>query len=78
MDEYVVRYGNDGSFTDRSDYMDKDNAKRFYDKIKLDTNITWKELLYEPLDEEEGQYIIESDSVRVVDLGICKIAVPIE
>lgn len=45
-------------------------------KIKLDIITTWKELLYEPLEKEDVQEIIKSDSVKIVDLGICKMALP--
>lgn len=77
-EDYVVRYGNDSTYMDRTDYMCKKEALKAYDKINLgnETSLTWKELLYEPLEEEGKQYIIKSDSVKIVDLGICKIAVP--
>ena len=73
--DYVVRYGGE-TFTDRSDYMTEKEAHKFYDKIELTTSTTWKELLYEPLEEPEKQEIVRSDAVKVMDLGICKVAVP--
>jgi len=76
MEDYIVRYGNDNGNVQRSFYMNKQRASRFYGKIKLDTKTTWKELLYEPLDQENVQKIVKSDGIRVVDLGICKIAIP--
>ena len=42
----------------------------------LNTRTTWKELLHEPLEDENVQEIIKSDSVKIVDLGICKMALP--
>ena len=77
MDDYVVRFGNDGGYVERSDYMSKEQAEKFYNKIKLDIRTTWKELLYEPLEKEDVQEIIKSDSVKIVDLGICKMALPV-
>ena len=74
MDDYVVRYGNDIGYVDRSDYMSKGQAEKFYNKIELNTRTTWKELLHEPLEDENVQEIIKSDSVKIVDLGICKMA----
>ena len=76
MNDYAVRYGGDGYCdTYRSDYMDKREALQFYDKIKLDTKTTWKELLYEPETRCNYQRAIKSDSVRVVDFGFCKMVV---
>lgn len=76
MDDYVVRFGNDNDHVERSDYMSKEQAEKFYDKIKLSMRVTWKELLYEPLEEDEVQEIVKSDNAEIVDLGICKVALP--
>ena len=76
MNDYVVRFGNDNGYVERSDYMSKEQAEKFYNKIKLNIRTTWKELLYEPLEKEDVQEIIKSDSVKIVDLGICKMALP--
>ena len=76
MNDYVVRFGNDNGYINRSDYMSKEQAEKFYNKIELSTRMTWKELLYEPLEKEDVQEIIKSDSVKIVDLGICKMALP--
>lgn len=77
MNDYVVRFGNDNGYVERSDYMSKEQAEKFYNKIKLDIiTTTWKELLYEPLEKEDVQEIIKIDSVKIVDLGICKMALP--
>lgn len=76
-EDYVVRYGGDSFLSvQRSQYMAKHEAERFYNRVKLDVSTTWKELIYEPLDVEDAQYLIKSDSVRVIDLGLCKIAIP--
>lgn len=77
MEDYVVRFGNDEGYVERSDYMSKEQAEKFYNKIKLSIRTTWKELLYEPLEKEDVQEIIKSDNVEVVDLGICKVALPV-
>ena len=77
MDDYVVRFGNDKGYVERSDYMSKEQAEKLYNKIKLDIRTTWKELLYEPLEKEDVQQIIKSDNVEIVDLGICKVALPV-
>jgi hypothetical protein len=77
MDDYVVRFGNDSERIERSDYMSKEQAEKFYNRIKLNMRITWKELLYEPLEKEDVQEVIKSDSVQIVDLGICKVALQV-
>lgn len=77
MDDYVVRFGNNNGYVERSDYMSKEQAEKFYNKIKLNIRTTWKELLYEPLEDENVQEIIKSDNVEIVDLGICKVALPV-
>ena len=77
MEDYVVRFGNDEGYGERSDYMSKEQAEKFYNKIKLSIRTTWKELLYEPLEKEDVQEIIKSDNVEVVDLGICKVELPV-
>jgi hypothetical protein len=73
--DFIVRYGGDNSI-DRTDYMTEKEATKFYNKLELDTVTTWKELIQEPLDEPEVQRVVKQDSVKVVDLGIGKIAVP--
>ena len=73
--DYVVRFGGE-TFTDRSNYMTEKEAHKLYDKVKLNTSTTWKELLYEPLEEPEKQEVVRSDAVKVVDLGLCKVVVP--
>ena len=77
MDDYVVRFGNNNGYVERSDYMSKEQAEKLYNKIKLDIRTTWKELLYEPLEKEDVQEIIKSNNVEIVDLGICKVALPV-
>ena len=77
MNDYVVRFGNDNGYVERSDYMSKEQAEKFYNKIELSTRTTWKELLHEPLEKEDVQEIIKSDSVKIVDLGICKMALQV-
>lgn len=73
MEDYVVRFGNDKGYVERSDYMSREQAEKFYNKIELDIKTTWKELLYEPLEKEDVQEIIKSDNVKIVDLGICRL-----
>lgn len=74
-EDYVIRYGNDNT-TNRTDYMTLNKAEKEYNKIQLDVNTTWKELIHEPLEQEDVQNILKSDSVQIVDIGICKITVP--
>ena len=75
-EKFAIQWFNDNGYVERSDYMSKEQAEKFYNKIKLDIKTTWKELLYEPLEDENVQKIIKSDSVKIVDLGICKMALP--
>lgn len=77
MDDYVVRFGNDSERIERSDYMSKEQAEKFYNKIKLNMRTTWKELLYEPLEKEDVQEVIKRDNVEIADLGICKVVLPV-
>lgn len=73
--DFVVRYGGENS-VGRTDYMTEKEATKFYNMLSLNTVTTWKELIHEPLDEPEVQRIVMSDSVKVIDLGLGKIAVP--
>lgn len=63
MNDYVVRYGNDSGYVERSDYMSKEQAEKFYNKIKLNIRATWKELLYEPLGKDEQSRRLRMDSI---------------
>lgn len=74
-EDYVVRYGGETP-VGRSDYMTEKEASKFYAKLDLSTSITWKELLHEPLEDLEVQEVIRYECVKVMDLGIGKIAVP--
>lgn len=75
MYDFIVRYGGEDSVS-RTDYLTEKEAIKFYNKLELDTVITWKELIHEPIDEPEVQVVIMSASVKVIDLGIGKLAVP--
>lgn len=66
MDNYYVRYGNGSTTLDRTDYDTLEKIKKAYDKIKLNTEITWKELIFEDLTREEHQEIIQSDEVKII------------
>lgn len=74
-ENYFIRYGSDTT-TNRSDYMTLKEAEKEYNRKQLDINITWKELIHEPLEEEDTQNILKSDSIKIIDLGICKVTVP--
>ena len=76
MEDYVVRSGNELS-PNRSDYMNEADARKFYNNLKLDSSITWKELLYEPLNILDKQEILERDSVRVINLGFTKLVMEV-
>lgn len=73
-EDYFVRYGN--QIPNRSYYVSLVEAEKIYNKIKLDEKITWKELIHEPIEEDDTQYIIKQDEVKVLDLGICKFILP--
>lgn len=78
MEDYYVRYGGDG-WANRTVYMTEKKAQRKFDKIKLDTEITWKQLVYEPLEIEGTQYIIKEETVEVLDFGFFgKVAIPVK
>lgn len=74
-EDYYVRYGNEQP--NRTFYMTLKEAEKQYDEIILDIKTTWKELIYEPLEQEEVQKIIKSDEVKVFDLLGIKVAIPV-
>lgn len=70
QEDYVVRYGGD-DWVKRSFYETKKNALKIYTSIKLDKKTRWKELIYEPLEDEERQDVILRDEVKVLSvLGV--------
>jgi hypothetical protein len=74
-EDYFIRYGSNTTIN-RSDYMTLKEAEKEYNRKQLNINTIWKELIYEPLEQEEVQNILKSDSVKVIDLGICKVIIP--
>ena len=65
--DFIVRYGNDNS-VNRGFYDTYENAIKEYSSIKLDSNTTWKQLLWEPLDKLDVQKIIMEDSAKVLQM----------
>lgn len=61
--DYVVRFGNDSGYVERSNYMSKEQAEKFYNKIRLNIRATWKELLYEPLEKDKQSRRLRMDSI---------------
>lgn len=72
--DFVVRYGNDTS-VNRGFFDTYAQVEKEYDSIKLDARITWKQILWEPLNKPDVQVVVKEDSVRVVEvLGMKMIA----
>lgn len=63
MNDYIVRFGNDSGYVERSGYMSKEQAEKFYNKIKLNIIVTWKELQYEPLERDKQSKRLRMDSI---------------
>ena len=75
MEEYVVRYGNEESVLGRSDYDTLKNCEKFISKLTNNSDVTWFELLYEPLDEDDAQYIVRRGEKDLIDLFGNKVVV---
>lgn len=73
--DFVVRYGNDTS-VNRGFFDTYAQVEKEYDSIKLDARITWKQILWEPLNKPDVQVVIKEDSVRVVEVLGMKMIVP--
>ncbi len=69
-EDYVVRYGNQNGVIDRTFYTTYKQALKQFNKFKQDSDITWAELLYEPLNEDVQQ-VVDSFEKQVVNvLGV--------
>lgn len=73
--DFVVRYGNDKE-THRGFYDTYDDVMKEYNSITLDVNVTWKEILWEPLDKPDVQVIVKQDEVKVMEILGAKFVVP--
>lgn len=65
-EDYFVRYGDRSGVIDRTFYDTLANISKAYDKIKLGLLVTWKELIFEPLDIPEHQEVIKDDEVTLI------------
>ena len=74
--DYVIRYGNE-SKTERSDYDTLPNIKKQFEKLKSDSGVIWAEILYEPLNEEDKQIVIDEFEKQVVDFFGQKVVINI-
>lgn len=73
--DFVVRYGNNNS-VNRGFFDTYDQVMKEYDSIKLDEKITWKQIIWEPLNNPDKQVVIKEDSVRVIEILGAKLVVP--
>ena len=64
-EDYVVRYGYENK-TNRTEYTTQEKARKEFEKLKLDSSVTWAELLYEPLAEEETQILIDEFEKQII------------
>lgn len=72
--DFVVRYGNDTS-VNRGFFDTYAQVEKEYNSIKLDAQITWKQILWEPLDKHDVQVVVKEDSIRVIEVLGMKIVV---
>lgn len=65
--DFIIRYGNDCE-THRGFHDTYDNVMKEYNSIKLNANVTWKQVLWEPLDKSDVQVVVKEDSVKVMEI----------
>ena len=65
--DFIVRYGNNNS-VNRGFFDTYDQVIKEYDSIKLNADITWKQIIWEPLDRPETQFVIKQDEVTVMEI----------
>ena len=65
--DFVVRYGNDTS-VNRGFFDTYTQVEKEFNSIKLNANITWKQILWEPLNRPNTQIILKEESVRVIEV----------
>ena len=73
--DFIIRYGNDYE-THRGFYDTYDNVIKEYNSIKLNANITWKQILWEPLVKCDVQIIVKEDSVKVMEILGAQFIIP--
>ena len=67
MEDYIVRYGYKDTYN-RTDYKTLEQCKKQFKKFKADSRVTWAEIIYEPLDNEEETQIIDSFKKQVINV----------
>lgn len=64
--DYVLRYGGETS-TNRTNYDTLPNIRKTFNKFKKDSSVLWAEILYEPLEKEDVQELIDEFEKPVID-----------
>lgn len=68
-EDYYVKCGESSACVYRSFYISKKEAEKEFNKIQLDDKVTWKELWFEPLEEQEKQILIKDEEVKITTLA---------
>lgn len=64
-EDFIVRYGNEKGLLGRSEYMNLKDATKLYDSLTKD-KATWKELIHEPLNQEDVSNVLKSEEHEVI------------
>ena len=64
--DYVLRYGAENT-TNRTDYDTLPNIRKIFNKLKKDSSVIWAEILYEPLENEDVQELIDEFEKPVIN-----------
>lgn len=64
--DYVLRYRYENK-TNRTDYDTLPNIRKIFNKLKKDSSVVWAEILYEPLDKEDVQELVDEFEKPVID-----------
>jgi len=78
-DDFYVKYGKGGQGIDATYWDNYTKTKKAYSKLQLTNSVTWKELWYSPLennDDGELDVLVLDEEKRIIDFGFGTILVP--
>lgn len=67
-EDYFVRYGNEYETLGRTFYVSLNEATKVYNSMSDKNKVTWKELIYEPLDEEDVSIVIKREDHKIINI----------
>lgn len=83
-DDFIIRYGEydfnaekEGN-TNRTFYMTFKDAYKQLNEMKTDNKTLWAQLIYENLYVTDHQEVIEEFEKEIIDLGLCKMLMPVK